>query len=93
MSARRPLISAPPAPPRPSETLRRTARHWPPAVNQVELHPYHPQRELRAYCKRHGILVQAYASLGGQDAVGACASRAKPPAAATTSRCSLPAAL
>eukprot|EP01052_Picozoa_sp_SAG31_P053567 SAG31_NODE_13800_length_846_cov_1.048193_2_plen_119_part_01 len=43
-------------------------RVWPPAVNQVELHPYYPQVALRAYCKKHGIIVQAYASLGGQDA-------------------------
>ena len=74
------------------ETLRRTAKHWPPAVNQVEFHPYLAQSELLAYCKQHGILcappppvtarrgpvltslvsvarrLQAYASLGGQDA-------------------------
>jgi hypothetical protein len=36
--------------------------------SQVEMHPYAPQKELRAYCAEHGILVQAYASLGGQDA-------------------------
>ena len=38
-----------------------------PMVNQVELHPLHPQTELRQYCARHGIVVQAYASLGGHD--------------------------
>ena len=38
------------------ETLRRTAKHWPPAVNQVEFHPYLAQSELLAYCKQHGIL-------------------------------------
>ena len=53
-------------------TLKTTARVWPPAVNQVELHPYHQQRELQAYCAQEGIVLQAYASLGGQDA-----SRAK----------------
>ncbi len=37
-------------------------------VNQVELHPYHQQRELQEYCREHGIVLQAYASLGGQDA-------------------------
>jgi len=52
--------------------LKATARVWPPAVNQVELHPYHQQRELQAYCAQEGIVLQAYASLGGQDA-----SRAK----------------
>ena len=50
------------------ESLKRTARVWPPAVNQVELHPYNPQTELVEYCRREGIAVQAYASLGGQDA-------------------------
>jgi diketogulonate reductase-like aldo/keto reductase len=30
------------------ETLRRTAKHWPPAVNQVEFHPYLAQSELLA---------------------------------------------
>ena len=34
---------------------------------QVEFHPYLAQSELLAYCKKHGILLQAYASLGGQD--------------------------
>lgn len=50
------------------ETLRRTAKNWPPAVNQVEFHPYLAQSELLAYCNTHGIVLQAYASLGGQDA-------------------------
>ena len=85
-------------------------RVWPPAVNQVEFHPYYPQVHstgtanrktptephpkgvqqikrcprgpgappqvaLRKYCEQHGIVVQAYASLGGQDA-GASPTRA-----------------
>eukprot|EP00793_Prasinoderma_coloniale_P002428 PRCOL_00001909-RA len=54
------------------EALKRTAREWPPAVNQVEMHPYYAQAELLEYCAREGIVLQAYASLGGQDA-----SRAK----------------
>ena len=45
-----------------------------PAVNQVEMHPYHPQVALRAFCSSNGIFVQAYASLGGQD-TGASAWR------------------
>jgi diketogulonate reductase-like aldo/keto reductase len=49
------------------EALKQTARVWPPAVNQIELHPYNPQKELVAYCRTEGIVVQAYASLGGQD--------------------------
>ncbi len=49
------------------EALKKTARVWPPAINQIELHPYNPQTELVEYCRKEGIVVQAYASLGGQD--------------------------
>jgi diketogulonate reductase-like aldo/keto reductase len=35
----------------------------PPAVNQVELHPFLAQRELVEYCARHGIATEAYAPL------------------------------
>ena len=35
----------------------------PPAVNQVELHPFLSQRELVDWCTRHGIVVEAYAPL------------------------------
>lgn len=35
-----------------------------PAVNQVELHPYFPQQELRAYHAAHGILTEAWAPIG-----------------------------
>ena len=49
------------------EALRKTARIWPPAVNQIELHPYNPQKDIVQYCRKHGIVVEAYASLGGQD--------------------------
>jgi diketogulonate reductase-like aldo/keto reductase len=35
----------------------------PPAVNQVELHPFLLQRELLAFCSDHGIQVEAYAPL------------------------------
>ena len=45
--------------------LKRTARVMP-MVNQVEFHPYHVQRELLAFCREEGIVLQAYASLGGQ---------------------------
>jgi diketogulonate reductase-like aldo/keto reductase len=35
-----------------------------PAVLQVESHPYLPQWELLDYCKRNGIVMQAFAALG-----------------------------
>ncbi|HEX9399061.1 MAG TPA: aldo/keto reductase [Anaeromyxobacter sp.] len=35
----------------------------PPAVNQVELHPFLAQRELREFCAANGIAVEAYAPL------------------------------
>ncbi|UJR24745.1 hypothetical protein I4U23_006119 [Adineta vaga] len=38
-----------------------------PVVNQVEMHPYCPQIELEAYCKKHQILLEAYAPLGAKD--------------------------
>ncbi len=49
------------------ETLKQSATLWPPAMNQIECHPYYPQNELLDYCKKEGIVVQAYAALGGQD--------------------------
>ncbi|KAJ9054881.1 hypothetical protein DSO57_1009811 [Entomophthora muscae] len=36
----------------------------PPAVNQVELHPYLPQHELLAFCKENRVHVTGYAPLG-----------------------------
>ena len=50
------------------EALKRTAVVWPPSVNQVECHPLYQQELLRQYCAKEGIVLQAYASLGGQDA-------------------------
>ena len=53
------------------ETLKKTATIWPPVVNQVECHALYPQDELLEYCQKEGIVVQAYAALGGQDATKA----------------------
>ena len=35
-----------------------------PMVNQVELHPLHSQQELRDYCKKNEIQIEAWAPLG-----------------------------
>ncbi len=35
-----------------------------PSVNQVELHPGYPQRELRAFQDAHGIVTQAWSPIG-----------------------------
>lgn len=35
----------------------------PPSVNQIEVHPFNTQVEIRAACARHGIVVEAYAPL------------------------------
>lgn len=35
----------------------------PPGVNQIEVHPFLQQRDVRAACDRHGIVVEAYSPL------------------------------
>jgi diketogulonate reductase-like aldo/keto reductase len=35
-----------------------------PSVNQIELHPYFPQGELRAFHEKHGIVTEAWSPLG-----------------------------
>ncbi|KAL2018992.1 hypothetical protein VTK56DRAFT_10217 [Thermocarpiscus australiensis] len=34
-----------------------------PVVNQIEVHPFNTQTEIREVCEKHGIVVQAYAPL------------------------------
>ncbi|KAL4879790.1 NADP-dependent oxidoreductase domain-containing protein [Aspergillus karnatakaensis] len=41
----------------------------PPAVNQVEIHPYLPQSELLAFCRDKQIHLMAHQPLGGRPAV------------------------
>jgi diketogulonate reductase-like aldo/keto reductase len=41
-----------------------------PSVNQIEVHPFHQQRETRALCAAHGIVVEAYSPLTRGQRIG-----------------------
>lgn len=45
------------------EELLASSPRIPPAVNQVEFHPWFNQVELREYCQQRGIHMQAYSSI------------------------------
>ncbi|KAI9374250.1 NADP-dependent oxidoreductase domain-containing protein [Aspergillus egyptiacus] len=45
------------------EEMKGYAKVWPPHVNQIELHPWSQQRVIDAYCKKHGIIVEAYSPI------------------------------
>ena len=45
------------------EEMKAYAAHWPPCVNQIELHPWCQQREIVRYCERTGVVVEAYSPL------------------------------
>jgi len=38
-----------------------------PSINQIEHHPYWQERDVVAFCNKHGILVEAYAPMGDGD--------------------------
>ncbi|KAK7181444.1 hypothetical protein DPSP01_008672 [Paraphaeosphaeria sporulosa] len=42
------------------EEIKEFGQVWPPAVNQIELHPWCQQREAVEYCKKNNIVVEAY---------------------------------
>ena len=35
----------------------------PPAINQIEVHPFNTQPEITSFCEKNGIIVEAYAPL------------------------------
>lgn len=41
-----------------------------PMINQIELHPYNTMKSIVAYCKEHGIQVEAYSPFGRGNFVG-----------------------
>lgn len=57
-----------------------------PMINQVEFHPRLVQSELLEFCKKQGIAVQAYASLGSGDAPAGSESLLELPPVADAAR-------
>ncbi|KAL4903951.1 hypothetical protein BDW74DRAFT_179532 [Aspergillus multicolor] len=45
------------------EELKEVAKVWPPHVNQIELHPWCQQQVIVEYCKKNGIVVEAYSPI------------------------------
>ncbi|KAM0722042.1 hypothetical protein Q7P37_002968 [Cladosporium fusiforme] len=45
------------------DRMKEYAQAWPPAVNQLELHPWLQQREVVAYCQKNGMVIEAYCPL------------------------------
>ncbi|KAF1943658.1 Aldo/keto reductase [Clathrospora elynae] len=45
------------------EEMKEFCSNWPPAVNQIELHPWCQQVEIVDWCERHNVLIEAYSPL------------------------------
>ncbi|KAK3718855.1 hypothetical protein LTR37_004771 [Vermiconidia calcicola] len=45
------------------DQMKEYSKVWPPAVNQLELHPWCQQREVVDYCHKNNIVVEAYCPL------------------------------
>ncbi|CAI7603479.1 unnamed protein product [Penicillium glandicola] len=45
------------------EEMRSYAQVFPPHVNQIELHPWCQQRVIDEYCRKNGIIVEAYSPI------------------------------
>lgn len=45
------------------DRMKDYAQAWPPAVNQLELHPWLQQREVVSYCQKNGVAIEAYCPL------------------------------
>ncbi|KAM7204736.1 NADP-dependent oxidoreductase domain containing protein [Naviculisporaceae sp. PSN 640] len=52
------------------EELMATNPRVKPAVNQIEVHPFNTQREIRKCCEKYGIVVEAYAPLARGERFG-----------------------
>lgn len=52
------------------EEIKEIGKVWPPAVNQIELHPWCQQRECVEYCKKNNIIVEAYCPLVRNEKAG-----------------------
>ncbi|KAF1360177.1 Aldo/keto reductase [Lizonia empirigonia] len=45
------------------EEIKKIGTVWPPAINQIELHPWCQQKDVVEYCQKNKIVVEAYCPL------------------------------